>query len=331
MERGKVTNPHANPTTKGDLTYFQVQRATLQKAQTDPLIFAYQPPVGPNCQPSAGRRPSDFLRLEVQLEKANQAVIACRLEVRAAGGQSADTIISQDFLLSEGVPSLLCEIKGFVAPEHWEVYLWSVDQNTQVQAKFNLFACTNYCCFSRESIFIGEAASGDPIFDATADVLVPGGGDPCCPEEIALLESIRDRQTNETQKTQLVGAESSGGVSGTEAAGIVATGGNNDLATQHSLAAANPLEVGDFGFVSSNAPGSYAVPSDRRVQRILVVGNPAGDPVVTFSGVAVGGFNAQRAPLRLLVEIDVKGRCSLGGTVLVLGALWWGVETTKDP
>jgi hypothetical protein len=138
------------------------------------------------------------------------------------------------------------------------------------------------------------------------------------------LEIIATQQSDESQRTAIVGATGLG----TSQAGVVLPPAGLGLPIAGALATAVPTEVGGFGFQSSvTTNANIAIAVGRRVQRIHVVGAAAGvQPTVTLNGTF--GFTAQPVPRSTLLTVNVLGRHSNGGVnVLTTNTTYVGVET----
>lgn len=319
------------PDTIGPMTFYQINGREITAPTTTPggdgrvFHFGHHPATGPDCEPSRLAMPSDYLRLSINIRRRSgvPGPVSVQVRVRTSDGESADPVFTGLFNVTPDTPTFLLEVRGVVSQNPWEVEF--IPQTTDEFAA-SISALVGFCCHA-PSIVTGPTLTST-AFAIISATLAPGGADMTNVE--TLLDLIYQRQANETQKTQLVGLETNGNTQATEAAQLVYTGGNNEMTTAHSVAAVDPLQMGLFRFVSSNAPGSLAVPANCRVQRIVTVGDPASDPTASFSA-TVGGFTTARVPKGLLHEIKVLGRCSRGGTVLCLNVLWWGVEYTLDP
>lgn len=318
------------PDTIGPMTFYQINGREITAPTTTPggegrvFHFGHHPATGPGCEPSRLAMPSDYLRLSINIRRRSGAAgpVSVQVRVRTSDGESADPVFTGLFNVTPDTPTFLLEVRGVVSQNPWEVEF--IPQTTDEFAA-SISALVGFCCHA-PSIVTGPTLTST-AFSIISATLAPGAD---MTNVETLLDLIYQRQANESQKTQIVGAESNGGVQATQAAEVVYTGGNNNMATAHSLAAVDPLQAGTFGFVSSNAPGSYTLAANARVQRILTVGDPAADPTAKLTA-TVGGFAVTRVPKSLLNEIKVLGRCSGGSTVLCLDVLWWGVEFTIDP
>ncbi|MFO0562430.1 MAG: hypothetical protein U0269_30720 [Polyangiales bacterium] len=144
-------------------------------------------------------------------------------------------------------------------------------------------------------------------------------------ELIQWLELIATQQSDESQRTAIVG----GTGSGTSQAGVVIPPVGLGLPIAGALAVGAPTEIGGIGFQSSvTTNANIAIAVGRRVQRIHVIGAAAGvQPTVTLNGTF--GFTAQPVPRSTLLTLNVLGRHSNGGVnVLTTNTTYVGVETT---
>lgn len=144
-------------------------------------------------------------------------------------------------------------------------------------------------------------------------------------ELIQWLELIATQQSDESQRTAIIG----GTGSGTSQAGIVVPPVGLGLPIAGALAVGAPTEIGGIGFQSSvTTNANIAIAVGRRVQRIHVIGAAAGvQPTVTLNGTF--GFTAQPVPRSTLLTLNVLGRHSNGGVnVLTTNTTYVGVETT---